>query len=458
MAVLDEKMGFQHKKLAVLRQLRLETDPIGLLPLLEKLGDGYAERSVRRWLAEDSTVEKTGRKRGTRYQLIDSPWSQAGGAALQEEKIQCLSSESLKVIERVRRPIYERMPVAYNDDWFLSYRPNVTFYIPKKHRLQLYTAGKRSKNETPAGTYAHQIFNRLLIDLSYNSSRLEGNSYSLLETQKLLLQGKGAEGKLDEEKTMILNHKEAIRYLVDTAHRLEVSQETICTLHFLLSDGLIERPYSGHIRDHGVYIGRSTYMPFEDPRQLQIRLQRIIEKGASIDDPYEQSLFLLIHISYLQAFADVNKRTARLCANIPLIKNNLVPLSFNDIEKDSYISAMIAVYELQAIQPIFDLYLFSYMRTCSMYDATVKNFGFDEVRVRLRQERRALIREIILRRLIGAPMEKYIFSESLKQVSQDDRKCFVEDVIEDLKYLNESRLVGLGVTTAQFKDWKQLDP
>jgi hypothetical protein len=121
---------------------------------------------------------------------------------------------------------------------------------------------------------------------------------------------------------------------------------------------------------------------------LQSRFNRIIEKAALIENSYEQSLFLLVHITYLQAFSDVNKRTARLCANIPLVKSNVVPLSFNDVEREDYTSAVIAIYELQEIRLLLDLYLFSYMRTCAMYDSTVKAMGIDEVRVRYRQQRR----------------------------------------------------------------------
>src|SRR5262249_45098979 len=158
--------------------------------------------------------------------------------------------------------------------------------------------------------------------------------------------------------------------------RLEVNKQTVCTLHYLLSDSLLEARYAGKIRDHGVRIGGSTYIPFEDSRQLQMRLDRITEKAAQIEDPYEQSLFFLVNITYLQAFSDVNKPTARLSANIPLIKSNLVPLSFNDIEREDYTSAMIAVYELQKLHPLIDLYVFSYMRTCAMYDSTVEAMGF----------------------------------------------------------------------------------
>ncbi len=254
---------------------------------------------------------------------------------------------------------------------------------------------------------------------------------------------------------MILNHKEAIRYLVDNASKLDISEQTIRTLHYLLSDGLIEARYTGNIRDHGVRIGGSTYIPFESHRQLQLRFIRILDKAALIENPYEQSLFLLIHISYLQGFLDVNKRTARLSANIPLIKNNLVPLSFNDVSKEDYTSAMIAIYELQNIHPILDLYIFSYMRTCLSYDATVKIVGFDEIRVRYRQERRGIIRDIILRRLSGTAMTTYISDQISKLVKHEDQASFVEDVTEDLQEIDLNRIAGLGITPDQLNMWKE---
>lgn len=435
-------MGLRDKKLAVLHQLGQETQPISLHRLLAKLGVGYAERSVRRWLAEyyaEGLIEKIGNKRNTQYKVILGS---------------CFGLDSTQIIERVRRPLYERSPVAYNDDWFETYQPNNTFYIPADLRSQLHRAGKRANSADPAGTYAHQIFNRLLIDLSYNSSRLEGNTYSLLDTQRLVIEGKGVEGKLDAEKIMILNHKEAIHYLVDSAPRLQITLQTICTLHYLLSDGLIETHYAGKIRDFGVRIGYSTYIPFEDQKQLQIRLERITEKASLIENPYEQSLFLLIHISYLQAFIDVNKCTARLSTNIPLIKNNLVPLSFNDVNRDDYNSAMLAVYELQNIRPILDLYLFSYMRTCVLYDATIKSIGLDELRVRYRQQRRALIREIILNGLTDKVLQEYIATQTKERIEKNDQAAFLEDVLEDLKELDDSRIVGMGITLNQLKTWK----
>ena len=327
--------------------------------------------------------------------------------------------------------------------------------MPLESQMELEKVGRRSKQTDSAGTYAHQIFNRLLVDLSYNSSRLEGNTYSILETERLLLEGSSAEGKLDEEKIMILNHREAIRYIVDNASKLTVSEETICTLHYFLSDGLVQARYAGKMRDHGVRIGGSTYIPFEDKKQLHIRFHRLLQKAALIENPYEQSLFLLIHLTYLQAFSDVNKRTARLSANIPLIKSNFVPLSFNDVEREDYTSAVLAIYEFQEIGPLLDLYLFSYRRTCFMYDSTVKALGFDEVRVRYRQERRALIRHIIVNQLSGRVMQEYISAQSRQFIKPEDQTLFCEDILEDLKEIDLSRIAGLGITPEQMNMWKE---
>lgn len=401
-------------------------------------------------MADEGLVEKLGHKRSTKY--LVKPRAQRDSGLT----IGCFSLESKSVIDLVRRPIYERKPVAYADHWIESYHPNETFYVPTHVRAQLNQAGNRSKGKDPAGTYAHQIFNRLLIDLSYNSSRLEGNTYSLLDTKRLILEGADVEGKWDEEKIMILNHKEAIHYIVDNAPRIEISEQTICTLHYLLADGLVESGYTGKVRDYGVRIGGSTYIPFEEKKELQLRFKRIIEKAAAIVDPYEQSLFLLIQISYLQAFLDVNKRTARLSANIPLIKNNLVPLSFNDVEKNDYTSAMIAIYELQDVRPLLDLYVFSYMRTCAMYDSTVKAMGFDETRVRYRQVRREIIRNIILDQIFGDPLLTYVKGQMSMLVKKEDQSDFFDDLMEDLNEIDLSRLAGLGITPEQFNLWNSL--
>ncbi len=445
-------MSLRNNKMAVLRQLGLESDPISLPELMVRLGEGFKDRSVRRWLGllvEEGVVKKIGKKRGTKYMAAGRSEEANGGVS------SCFSSASLEAIKIVKRPLFERQPVAYADDWFDSYQPNSSYYLQEALRQQLLISGERTSSKDPAGTYAHQIFNRLIIDLSYNSSRLEGNTYSLLDTERLLLHGDTAEEKLDEEKAMILNHKEAIRYLIDNAPKVEASRNVICTLHYLLSDGLVEPSEAGKVRKHGVRIGGSTYISFEDPRRLEQQLEKIAMKAAAIRDPYEQSIFLLIHISYLQAFADVNKRTARLSGNISLIKENLVPQAFSDVRVDDYMSAMIAIYELQDVRPLVDLYVYSYLRTCATYDSTVKAMGFDEVRVRYRQERRAVVGEVILQELVGEKLRMFLDAETDARVPEEARADFTEDVFEDLELMDESRLVGLGITPEQLRVWRQ---
>lgn len=444
-ALNSADMSKNERKMAVLRSLQRESGPIGLPELLKRLGeDAPSQRSLRRWLQElheQGLIERSGKKRGTRYcAAFSGPFSQ----------------HARDVIERVRRPLYMRDPVPYARHWFDSYIPNESYYIPRTLRAQLHAAGNRSSKHEPAGTYARHIYNRLLIDLSFNSSRLEGNSYSLVDTQKLLLEGQSAEGKLDEDRIMILNHREGIRYLVDQSFRLEVDVHCICTLHYLLADGLLETQYAGRVRNHAVSIGGSTYRPYEDERRLGEQLTAIALKAAEIEDPYEQSFFLLVHLSYLQAFADVNKRTARLCSNISLIKHNLVPLSFNDIARDDYCSAMIAIYEEQEVRPLVDLYAFSYLRTCVAYDTTVESMGFDEVRVRYRSERRRILRHVVTKLLKGQSLTDYVKDQAKVLIPAAAQEAFVEDVWEDLDRLSPERIAGLGFTEDDLRTWKEL--
>lgn len=467
MAVFVNK---KDRKMAVFLALKQQDAPIDLPGLLEQLGPDYAERTVRRWLAdmaEQGIVEKTGQKRGTRYRVIQRPPTSARTSELQvtypkssvrqtfevRQDVAAYGFQGMEAIIYVRQPLFQRKPVSYNPEWLAQYTPNQTVYLPTVDRDELERAGRRSIDHEPAGTYARRIYNRLLIDLSYNSSRLEGNTYSLIDTERLIVQGVGVEGKLDQEKAMILNHKEAIRHLVDSADTIHIDYNEICTLHFLLAEGLIPAQYAGYMRDHGVRIGGSTYIPWESPTRLEKQLRLICQKAAHIQNPYEQSLFLLAHVAYLQAFTDVNKRTSRLCANIPLIQNNLVPLSFNEVKKDDYASSMIAVYELNDIRPLAALYRNSYLRTCEQYDSTAEAAGFDEIRVRYRRQRRELIGHIVTHCLTGDGMNNYIQFQVQQLIPNEHRANFLEDVQEDLNNIAPQRIAGMGVTVGQLQAW-----
>ncbi len=436
-------------KAAVLEALKKQSVPISLPELIKVLRHRYPDRTVRRWLAEWSKkgmILKQGEKRGTCYLAIKEKFT--------EPADRYFSQASQKIISQIKAPYDLRKPVTYQPKWLNQYRPNKDFYLSSTQLAELEEAGSRAKKYKTAGTYARHIYNRLLVDLSYNSSRLEGNTYSLLETERLINEGTANPDKPDEEKTMILNHKEAIRFLVDNCEQPTIDETTIYTLHYLLSDGLVAPEYAGKVRDYGVKIGGSTYMPLENPKLLKKHLNDIRNKANQIKNPFEKSIFLLAHIAYLQSFVDVNKRTSRLIANLPLFNANLVPLSFDAIEKNSYIDAMIAIYELKDIRPLADLYLFSYRHTAEKYDVTIEAIGFDRVRVQYRQQRRAVIRHIVVEKLHGTEMDNYIKLMSGKLSDPSDQKQFIRNIHEDLEQLGPQSIVGMGITIKQVEDWR----
>lgn len=145
--------------------------------------------------------------------------------------------------------------------------------------------GKRSPLYGQAGTYIQKIYNRLLIDLSYNSARLEGNTYTLADTEHLVIQGVSAQGKLDAERIMILNHREAIRYLAQNVRSLTPNEETIRTLHYLLSDSLVAPGMAGQIRSESIGVTGTTYAPLEGKERLTQLLNQLLDTARRIDDP-----------------------------------------------------------------------------------------------------------------------------------------------------------------------------
>jgi Fic family protein len=219
-----------------------------------------------------------------------------------------------------------------------------------------------------AGTYARRILERLLVDLSWASSRLEGNTYNILETERLIRFGEEVTGKDRKEAIMILNHKEAIEHIVEHLAEITISRRDLFDIHALLSAGLLIDPaMSGRLRRMRASIGSSSYQPLDDPYVIEEEFNILVDKAAAIADPFEQSFFLLAHIPYLQAFEDVNKRTGRIAANIPLLRADLAPMSFLTMNDADYISGLIGVYELNNVALLRDVYIDAYLASAENY-------------------------------------------------------------------------------------------
>ena len=202
--------------------------------------------------------------------------------------------------------------MGYNHDFLEAYTPNKNFYLTTPIRRQLHNMGSTHPSDAPVGTYAKTILQRLLIDLSWASSQLEGNTYSRLDTQKLIEHAQVAPGKAAMETQMILNHKSAIELLVGHAEHVTFNRYSLLNLHSTLSENLLPNPADeGRISRHAVEIGQSTYRPLENTHHIEETLALLLQKAAVIKDPFEQSFFMMVHLPYLQPFADVNKRTSR---------------------------------------------------------------------------------------------------------------------------------------------------
>ena len=317
-----------------------------------QIADALAEPGARRTLqyrlralVNSGRLRLTGDGRAARYYIGNvkppAPTAESEGASIVP-----LTADGEKVRAYVRQPIAARRPVGYDRAFLDKYRPNSTFYLTSEDRARLAAVGKPQIEASPAGTYAKQILNRLLIDLAWNSSRLEGNTYSLLDTRRLLDFGEAAEGRGQREAQMILNHKDAIEFLVASAEEIGFNRYTVLNLHALLANNLLADPGAvGRLRHIVVGIDGSTFHPLEIPGLIEECFDQLLATAAAIEDPYEQAFFVMAQLPYLQPFDDVNKRVSRLAANVPLIKANLVPLSFTDVPSDLYTQAMLGVYE-----------------------------------------------------------------------------------------------------------------
>lgn len=416
-------------------------------------------RTLQRWLnvlVGQGRLRKEGQARSTRYLLPVQAAPEAAAAAPRDVSLP-LSDEARAIDIAVRQPVQHRTPVGYRRSFLDSYRPNTTFYLHAALRAELQALGQVAAHNEPAGTYARSIANRLLIDLSWNSSRLEGNTYSLLETERLLSAGDAAEGKGALEAQMILNHKAAIEFLMDCTPDMGFNRYTLLNLHALLSDNLLPDPTaSGRLRTVAVGIGQAVFLPLEGPQLIAECFAQVLDTAAAIQDPLEQAFFAMVHLPYLQPFEDVNKRVSRLAANIPLIQHNLCPLSFVDVPPAAYISAMLGVYELNRIELLRDVFAWAYKRSCARYSAVRQSLGEpDPFRLRYR----ALIFDTVAE-VVRAAMNKqraiaFVARQARQHLPPADQHRFVEVTETELMSLHEGNMARYRLRPSEFEAWRQ---
>jgi hypothetical protein len=428
-----------------------------LMAMYPDIARRSAQRQVAK-LVEHGQIISQGEGRARRYFGVDTPQE----VDVQENKPDDfptfipVSADSQDILSYLNQPLEARHPVGYQRDLLDSYEPNKTGYLSESLRRQLHKMGKTTNSDAPAGTYSRAILNRLLIDLSWASSHLEGNTYSRLDTRELIEHGKSAEGKATIETQMILNHKLAIELLVESIDTAEFNRYTLMNIHSALAENLLPNPADeGRIRQHAVDIGQSVYRPLSVSVQIEDALDVLLNKASQINDAFEQSFFMMVHLPYLQPFADINKRTSRLAANLPLFRANLCPLTFLDVPEQAYSRATLGVYEMGRVELLRDLYVWAYERSTQEYLAIKQDLAEPDP---LRLIWRNFIKQTIYLVVMNPDKDPFtLIQQSVKaEVPATEQKDLQALIIEELKRLHEGVLARYGLRPSEYTAWKTM--
>ena len=302
-----------------------------------------SDATMKRMIAlgvQDGSIVVEGKARATRYRLSD-----------QAHLLMPLNLDTYFSLDQDKRQVQ----TSFNFDLIRQQLPVVTLFTDDEMALlnELQAEFRQHISEMTDNEYRKEM-ERLGIDLSWKSSQIEGNTYSLLETERLLRESKTADGKTKEEAVMLLNHKDALRFVLDNPDYLQhLTISHIEDIHQLLTKELsVDRG----IRHRRVGITGTNYHPLDNEFQIREALRDTCELINGKENVFEKALLTLVLLSYIQAFSDGNKRTARITSNAILIANGYCPLSFRSVDSIDYKKAMLIFYEqnnLYAFKKIF---------------------------------------------------------------------------------------------------------
>lgn len=275
---------------------------------------------------------------------------------------------SLTVSGRILANVDAKQYVAVEPD--KRYGSNqYNFNLLPDFPADIFTEKELEKLETATGKYKKRTadvsvaiqkkeLERLVIELSWKSSKIEGNTYTLLDTEKLILENKEAPGHTKDETQMILNHKDTFNYIRFHASQFQtLTRKNLEELHSILVKDL---NVNIGLRSRAVGITGSIYRPLDNVYQIAEAVSKLSEAISKIKTPYAKALLALLGISYIQPFEDGNKRTARLMANALLMAHSLAPLSYRSVDEDEYRSAILVFYELNSIAPMKKIFIDQY--------------------------------------------------------------------------------------------------
>ncbi len=316
------------------------------------LGVSYAtlKRSISKLLMEN-VLESIGKGKGTKYAV--------------SKVFDLLYPINIDVY--YQREIDERIiNDSFNFDVINEILPQYDVFNQKElgELEKLHQKYLRNISELTPNQYQKEL-ERLAIDLSWKSSQIEGNTYSLLETEKLLKDKQTASGKTKDEATMLLNHKDALDFIIenkDYLHPLSVSK--IEDIHSIL---IKELQVDRNLRTRRVGISGTNYRPLDNEFQIREALGNSCDLINTKRNVFEKALLALVLVSYIQPFMDGNKRTARIVSNAILINDNYCPLSFRTVDSIDYKKAMLLFYEQNNIHSFKEIFIEQYRFAVDTY-------------------------------------------------------------------------------------------
>ena len=312
------------------------------------------ERTLKRIIADcvqngDIIVE--GKAKATRYSL-----------SAQAHLMMPLDIDTYFLNDVDERTVQE----SFNFELIRNVLPNVSLFTTEE-KLRLESAQQTFLNNmsTLSEVEYRKEMERLGVDLSWKSSQIEGNTYSLLETERLLKEKQTAQGKTKEEAVMLLNHKDALDFILDNPDYLkEFTVRILEDIHSILTK---ELGVGNGIRKRRVGITGTNYRPLDNEFQIREALEDTCKLINAKEDVFEKALLALVLLSYIQAFTDGNKRTARISSNAILLAWGYCPISFRTVDSVDYKKAMLMFYEQNNIVAFKQIFI-------EQYEFAVKNY------------------------------------------------------------------------------------
>ena len=237
-------------------------------------------------------------------------------------------------------------------------------------------------------------------------------------------------------------HKEAIQYVVDNLTAVSISRRDLFNIHALLSDGLLVDPaMAGRLRRMPVGIAHSSYRPLDNPFVIEEEFDILVAKATEIADPFEQAFFLLVHMPYVQAFVDANKRTSRVASNIPLLKADLAPTSFLTMDDRACVEGLIGVYELNDVSLLREVFVEAYLASAENYRVLRADLESpDKAALAYRDFVRAAVRRSVLEWKTFRPDDVGAMAAEAG-IPEADRQGVVDYVGNEIRGLHEGNAI-----------------